>query len=160
MSLSREDQQIQRYVDGQLSESDAAAFAARMLSDGGLRQRVEALEQVQAGFASVLDANDAKLAPAGFTAAVMSEVRRLPGRDQLQHMDVAEGTLRWCKRLLLAAALLCGLGLAWHSGLLSSTGSSKVEAAPGDVEREMDRLDKLAMDALKSGSSEAPRRGR
>src|SRR5690606_11800267 len=92
MSFSKTDQQLQRYLDGQLSESEAAAFAARMLSDGGLRQQVETMERVRAGFAS--EAGTAKAgvmrAPAGFTASVMAEVRRLPSREQLQQNDIAE----------------------------------------------------------------------
>jgi len=158
MSFSKTDQQLQRYLDGQLSESEAAAFAARMLSDGGLRQQVETMERVRAGFAS--EAGTAKAgvmrAPAGFTASVMAEVRRLPSREQLQQNDIAEATVRLCRRLLLAAALLLGLGLGWHSGLLSPNGSDRIEAAtPEQVDAEMQRLDDLIMKSM-----ETPRRGR
>lgn len=166
MSFSKSDQDLQRYVDGQLSESEAATFAGRMLSDNGLRQRLEALEQVQAGFAAAadsrtadsrtVDGRSAANAPAGFTASVMSEVRRLPSREQLQQNDMAETTVRLCRRLLIAAAMLLGLGLGWQSGLFSPNGSDQIEAAtPTEVESEMQRLDDMIMKSM-----EAPRRGK
>lgn len=156
MSLSKSDQELQRYVDGELSESEAAAFAARMLSDSELRQRVEALEQVQFGFAAAAAASGPAKAPAGFTASVMAEVRRQPSREQLQQNDIAEATVRLCRRLLIAAAMLLGLGLGWQSGLFQGNGSGEIEAAtPAEVEAEMQRLDDLIMQSM-----EAPRRGK
>jgi len=166
MSFSNDDQELQRYVDGELSEADAAAFAARMLADNDLRQRVEAMEQIHLGFASARDhASGPDRAPAGFTASVMSEVRRLPGREQLQQMDVGEGLVRLCRGLLLAAGILIGLGLCWQSGLFRSTGSGSVEAAsPAEIEAEMKRLDDMAFKASSAVSpatgTEAPRRGK
>ncbi len=155
MSFSKSDQELQRYVDGELSEGEAATFAARMLSDNRLRQRVEALEHAQAGLVAASEAGLAR-APAGFTANVMSEVRRMPSREQLQQNDLAEMTVRLCRRLLLAAAILLGLGLSWQSGLFYSNGSGQIEAAtPVEVESEMQRLDDLIMKSM-----EAPRRGK
>lgn len=164
--FSHEDQQLQRYLDGELSEPEAAAFAARMLADHDLRQRVEAMEQVQLGFASAKnDATGPVAAPVGFTASVLSEVRRLPSREQMQQMDLSEGAVRLCRRLLLAAAILVGLGLGWQSGLFSPNGSDKVEAAsPAEIEAEMQRLDEMAIQAADSNPTSnrmgAPRRGK
>tara|TARA_R110002072_G_scaffold109160_2_gene236391 strand:+ start:28930 stop:29412 length:483 start_codon:yes stop_codon:yes gene_type:complete len=160
MSFSKSDQELQRYVDGQLSESEAATFVARMLSDTDLRQRVEAMEQAQAGFAAAADVGPSggriAVAPAGFTASVMAEVRRLPSREQLQQNDMVETTVRLCRRLLIAAALLLGLGLGWQSGLLSPNGSDEIEAGTqAEVEAEMQRLDDMIMKSM-----EAPRRGK
>jgi anti-sigma factor RsiW len=173
MSFSNDDQQLQRYLDGELSETDAAAFAARMLADNDLRQRVDAMKQVQLGFASVSEASaaDPVAAPAGFTAGVLAEVRRLPSREQMQQTDLSEGAIRLCRRLLLAAAILLGMGLGWQSGLFSPNGSDRVEAAsPAEIEAEMQRLDDLAFEAVDSdpaGKSDprtkpmgAPRRGK
>ena len=116
MSFSNDAQQLQRYVAGELSEAEAAAFAARMLADNELRQRVEAMEQVRMGFASARDhATGPVAASAGFTASVMSEVRRLPSREQMKQMDLSEGAVRLCRRLLLAAAILVGFGLSGNS---------------------------------------------
>ena len=158
MSFSKSYQQLQRYLDGELSQTEAAAFATRLLADSELRRRVEAMEQVQAGFAVAADlgVGDLGRAPAGFTARVMAEVRRLPSREQLQQHYMAEATVRLCRRLLLAAALLLGLGLGWQSGLFNPNGSDRVEAAdPAEVDAEMQRLDDLVMQSL-----EAPRRGK
>jgi len=160
MSFSNDDRQLQRYLDGQLSETEAAAFAARMLADNELRQRVETMEQAQMGFASARDhATGPVAAPAGFTAGVMSEVRRLPSREQMQQMDLSEGAVRLCRRLLLAAAIVLGIGLGWQSGLFSPNGSDKVEAAsPAEIEAEMHRLDTEAYES--SSNRGAPRRGK
>lgn len=167
MSFSNDDQQLQRYVDGELSETEAAAFAARMLADNELRQRVEAMEQVGMGFASARDhATGPVAASAGFTASVMSEVRRLPSREQMKQMDLSEVAVRLCRRLLLAAAILIGVGLGWQSGLFSPNGSDQIEAAsPAEIEAEMKRLDDMAFEASNPrnaamDSTGAPRRGK
>jgi len=151
MSLSRDDLMIQRYVDGELPEADAAAFAARMLQEPSLRERVEELQQFASGFAG----GDSVAAPAGFTANVLAEVRRLPDREELEQMDVAAGAVKLCMRVLIAAALIFGIGLAWHSGLLDGNRADTVEAAPDAVEKEMDRLDQLILESM-----EEPRRGK
>ena len=151
MSPSRDDLMIQRYVDGELPEAEAAAFAARMLQEPSLRERVEELQQFASGFAG----DDAVAAPAGFTANVLTEVRRLPERAELEQMDLAAGAVKLCTRVLLAAALILGLGLAWHAGLLDGNRADTVEAAPDAIEQEMDRLDQLILESM-----EEPRRGK
>ncbi|MFN3243871.1 MAG: hypothetical protein ACE37K_20360 [Planctomycetota bacterium] len=152
MSPSRDDLMVQRYVDGQLPEAEAAAFAARMLQEPSLRERVEELQRFAVGFA---EDGDAIAAPAGFTANVLAEVRRLPDRAELEQMDVAAGAVKLCVRVLLAAALILGLGLAWHSGLLDGNRADTLEAAPDAIEKEMDRLDQLILESM-----EEPRRGK
>ncbi|HEB52766.1 MAG TPA: hypothetical protein ENI87_05885 [bacterium] len=154
MTLSHDDRQMQRYLDGELSDGEAAAFAARMLADGRLRERVEALERVRGGFAAAAEREVAR-APAGFTAGVLAEVRRLPAREELQQRELFDGAVRLCRRVLLAAALLIGLGLAWHLGLLDRNRAGSVKASSGEVEREMERLDQRIVESM-----EAPPRGR
>ena len=145
MSFSREDQELQRYIDGELPAEDAAAFAARMLQDAGLRERVEAAEALRGGFAAA-DGCAAVGAPAGLTANVLAEVRRLPSRDQLRQIDVAAGAVQLCRRLLLAAAVLLGVGFAVYVGLFDGQGSRTLEAAPEqEIERQMERLDALIL---------------
>lgn len=151
MTLSRDDLTIQRYVDGELSEADAAAFAARMLQEPALRERVEELRAFAVGF----EGDDVAAAPAGFTAKVLDGVRRLPERAELEQLEVTAGAVRLCARVLLAAALIFGLGAAWHLGLLDGGRADTVEAAPDAVEQEMDRLDQLILEAM-----EEPRRGK
>ncbi|MCK5945367.1 MAG: hypothetical protein KAI24_25480 [Planctomycetes bacterium] len=152
MSLCRDDLMIQRYVDGELSDADAAAFAARMLREPLLRERVEELQRFAGAFAAA--PGDLR-APAGFTAGVLDEVRRLPAREELEQLDLTTGAVKLCVRVLLAAALVLGLGLAWHAGLLDGNRADTVEAAPDAIEQEMDRLDQLILESM-----EEPRRGK
>lgn len=160
MSFSNDDRLMQRYVDGELSETEAAAFAARILADNELRQRTEALEQVKLGFVSAREhATGPAVAPVGFASRVMAEVRGMPSREQMKQLDLSEGAVRLCRRLLLAAAVLFGLGLGWQSGIFSPNGSDKVEAAsPAEIEAEMQRLDDEAFREAKGTG--APRRGK
>jgi len=152
MSFSQEERTIQRYVDGELSEADAAAFAARLLRDPALRERVSALESLRAHISTP---TAAAAPPSGFCAGVLAAVRRLPERAQLEQAEVAASAVRLCARVLIAAGLVFGLGLAWHAGLLDRRGSATLEAAPAAVERELERLDQLILESM-----EAPRGGR
>ena len=167
MSFSETDKLVQRFLDGELAGSEGAAFAARMLSDASLRERVEGAQQIQSCFAAEASSGRRDVQPAsGFTAAVMSEIRRLPSRIELQQEDLAKSAVRLCSRLLLAAALLIGLGLGMQAGLFNPNGSGQIEAAsPTEVDAEMQRLDGLARDArereaTERESRETPRRGR
>ncbi len=167
MSFSETDKLVQRFLDGELSGSEGAAFAARMLSDSTLRKRVEGAQQIQSCFAAEASSMRRDAQPsAGFTAAVISEVRRLPSRVELQQDDLAKSAVRLCSRLLLAAALLIGLGLGLQAGLFDPNGSGQIEAAsPTEVDAEMQRLDGLARDARERevtdrAPRETPRRGR
>jgi hypothetical protein len=63
--------------------------------------------------------------------------------------------VRLCARVLLAAGLLLGLGLAWHAGLLDGERSGQLQAAPATIEQELDRLDQLILESM-----EEPPRGR
>ncbi|MGC6489276.1 MAG: hypothetical protein ACON4Z_16640 [Planctomycetota bacterium] len=150
MSLSHDERMIQRYVDGELSESDAAAFAARLLREPSLREQVAVLESLSGHMAPAA----APRAPAGFTADVLTAVRRLPERDQLAQDEVAAGAVRLCARVLVAAAVVLALGLAWHAGLMDAGGADTLEAAPAAVEQELERLDQLILESM-----EAPQRG-
>ena len=151
MNPSRDDLTIQSYVDGELSEPEAAAFAARLLQEPALREQVDQLREFASGFA----VEEAPRAPAGFTAKVLAEARRLPARAELEQADVAAAAVRLCTRVLVAAALVLGLGLAWNAGLLDGGRADTLEAAPDTIEREMDRLDQLILESM-----EAPRGGK
>ena len=168
------DRQLQRYLDSELPAAEAADFAARMLADADLRERVRVAEAeqkaVRGAFAASACTAAGRLAgevtaPAGFTAGVMAEVARLPSRAQLQHMEVVDGATRMCRRLLLAAMLLFGLGLGWQVGLFDRGRADTLQAAPGDVQQEMDRLDALILQSDlfgsgTAGTAEVPRRGK
>jgi anti-sigma factor RsiW len=151
MSMSHDERTMQRYVDGELSESDAAAFAARLLREPGLRAEVAALEALTARMTPAAP----PAAPSDFTANVLTAVRRLPERAQLEQAEVTASAVRLCVRVLVAAGLLLGLGLAWHAGLLDQGGADTLEAAPAVIEQELERLDQQILDSM-----EAPRGGR
>lgn len=138
MSLPNDERTLQRFLDGQLDPAAAAAFRSALASDAALRERVETERRLRAGFAAARGTT----APAGFTAGVMAAVRRLPGRDVLEQQDVGDRIVRLCRRLLIAAAVLFGIGLVWHSGLFDVS-TSRLEAAPDEIQREMERLDAL-----------------
>ena len=151
MSLSRDERMVQRYVDGELSEPAAAAFATRLLREPGLREQVSALQSLTSHMLPPAPSS----APDGFTADVLTAVRRLPERVQLEQAEVAAGAVQLCVRVLIAAALVLGLGLAWHAGLLAPGVADTLEAGPPTVEQELQRLDELILESM-----EGPRGGK
>lgn len=151
MNPSVDQLMIQRYVDGELSGAAAADFAARLLREPALRKEVAELEQI----AHRVSEDEPMAPPADFILRVLNATRRLPGRDELEQQDVAADAVRLCVRALMAAALVLGLGFAWHAGLIYSGRAGTLEAAPAEIEREMDRLDQLVMESM-----EAPEGGK
>lgn len=142
MSQDRDDRWVQRFLDQELSGPEAARFAERLLADADLRERVEAERRLRRGFAAARMLDPASV-PHGFAAGVLAEVRRLPARQELERLDLASATQRLCLRVLLAAVVLIGLGLAWHVGLLDRSRAGAVRASPDEVRQEMDRLDRM-----------------
>jgi anti-sigma factor RsiW len=141
MNQSHDDtRNLHRFLDGELDATAAAALRTRLAAEPDLRRQLAAEQAMRGGFATVRAA--AVTPPAGFTAEVLAAVRRLPARDQIEQQDTAERVVRLCRRLLLAAAVLFGLGLVWHSGLLDAH-SDKLEAAPDEIRSEMQRLDAM-----------------
>ncbi len=142
MTLSQADRMLlQRHLDGALDAAASAAFAARIAAEPELAQAAAVARALRAGFVA---ARGSTARPSGaFTANVVAAVRRLPSRQLLEQADVAGGAIGLCRRIVLAAAILAGLGLVWHSGLVRSSEPESLQAAPGDVMREVDRLDAL-----------------
>lgn len=141
MNLSNDDRKnLHRFLDGELDAAAAAAFRERMAADPELRGELAGERALRAGF--VAARADVVVAPTGFTAGVLASVRRLPARDQIERQEVGDRVVRLCRRLLLAAAVLFGLGLVWHSGLFEER-ADRLEAAPDEIQREMERLDAL-----------------
>jgi hypothetical protein len=142
MTLSHDDRMLlQRHLDGALDRGASAAFAARATAEPELAQALEAERALRIGFAAAR--GEARRAPATFTANVLAAVRRLPSRELLEQQDVAAHAVRLCRRLLLAAAVIAGLGLVWQSGLVHTPAAAPLQASPGDVLREIERLDAL-----------------
>ena len=46
-----------------------------------------------------------------------------------------------CRRILLAAAIVCAASLLWHSGLFAGRGDGTLEAAPDEVAEVIKALD-------------------
>lgn len=141
MNQSPDDTKIlHRFLDGELDAAAAAALRARLAAEPDLSRSLAAEQILRGGFAAARATAIAP--PAGFTAGVLAAVRQLPARDQIEREEVADRVVRLCRRLLVAAAIVFGLGLVWHSGLLDAR-SDKLEAAPDEIRTEMQRLDSL-----------------
>ncbi|MCB9879121.1 MAG: hypothetical protein H6835_16115 [Planctomycetes bacterium] len=140
MNPSAEDRLLQRYLDRELSADESAAFAGRLLTDATLRDRVQQAEALRAPLLAAAAAPTPRASMA-FTQKVMAEVRRQPSREQLMRFDLSASTLRVCRRILLAAAVLCAIGAAALTGLFDRPGADTLQAAPGEVQQEIDRLD-------------------
>ncbi|MEZ6035866.1 MAG: hypothetical protein R3F29_00195 [Planctomycetota bacterium] len=163
MNPSADDRLLQRYLDRELSADEAAAFAARLLTDAALRDRVQQAEALRAPLLAAAAAPVPR-ASASFTQKVMAEVRRQPNREQLMRLDLSETALRVCRRILLAAAVLCAIGAAALGGLFDRAGADTLQAAPGEVQQEIDRLDEAIRADQQQGQGTgrphaAPRRG-
>ena len=103
---------IARYVDGELSDADRAAFVARLERDADLQTAVQAAE-TQARTLREADPQPLR-APAGFSTSVLDSVRRMPSREELVQItndeaDV-EALVSFGRRLLVAAVVLCVAG--------------------------------------------------
>lgn len=143
MKISNHDERnLQRLIDGELPPAEAAALRARVEGEPTLRAAFAAMSELHSRFASVARSGITG-APGGFTAKVVAAARRLPDRRELEAHDVGESIVRVCRRLLLAAAIVCGLGAVCYSGLWRGGGDHRVEAAPDEVQKEMQRLDAL-----------------
>lgn len=140
MNPNPRDLLLQRYHDGELDADARAAFEQRLLSEPELRQRLDALRALGAGFAGARA--DVRRAPAGFAATVVAGVRRLPSREEMQREEVAGAAIVVCRRLLLAAAILIVTALTFHFGLFRHQPST-LQATPDEVQQEMDRLDAM-----------------
>ena len=133
---------LQRYLDQEMSIEDTVAFRRRLVAEPALREAAAEHAAIAEGFAAARQ--DVRRAPAGFAAAVLAEVRQLPARVQLEAAESTAVVLRICRRVLIAAAILCALGLALRSGLFDAGLGEQLHAAPDEVQAEMQRLDELA----------------
>lgn len=158
MTLSQRDQiLLQRYFDREMTDVEAARFRARIGEEPALRAALDELTDLRSGFAAGRAACFA--APAGFTAGVLAEVRQLPGRLELEQTERTGQALVLCRRVLLAAAILFGLGLCWHAGLFAGDRTSNLEAGEA-AQQELDKLDEFARSLPPSSAVPAPERPR
>ena len=152
MKLTHADELLlHRFLDGEMDSAQAVAFEARLAAEPVLRRGLEDATALRAGFAAAHAGGPAPRA--GFTAGVLAAARGLPSRQQMKRDDVTADFVRASRRVLIAAAVLFGISLAWFAGLVSSRRSGTLEAVPTwEVQKEMERLDAL----IKSGALEAP----
>jgi anti-sigma factor RsiW len=149
MNISASDERLlHRFLDGALAGEEAVACRSRLAAEPALRQGLAGLQQLRAAFAEARQ--PVMAAPAGFTAGVLAAARRLPTQVELREAGdwdavAGPGMVRLCRRLLLAAAVLFGLGLLSQSGLFGDGRADTLQAAPDEVHREMQRLDALPL---------------
>lgn len=154
----RDELQLQRYLDGELPPDDAAACTARLAADPAFRRRHDEARALRSAFAAAR--GEGRRASAGFTANVLAAARRLPSREELQQHDVVGGGTMFCRRILLAAAVLAALGLLWRSGLVSNPGQDTLQATPDEVQREIERLDAIIKQQATNPGAQGAVRGR
>jgi anti-sigma factor RsiW len=129
---------VARYVDGEMAHDDRVAFESRLAADPGLASEVEELAGLRRMFAPER-VTQGPAPSSGFRARVLAEVaghtaERGPERETF---DV------FCRRIVVAAALLFGLGVLVFAGLLRRADTGRLEASPAEIHKEMDRLDAL-----------------
>jgi hypothetical protein len=135
--LSRGDERLlDRFLDGTLSPGEVASCQRRLEGEPLLRAALRDRTRLRRGFAA--GRGTAFAAPAGFAARVVAAARRLPpAADDPESADV----VRFCRRVLLAAAIVVAATLLWHSGLFASPGDGTLQAAPDEIDRVIDALD-------------------
>lgn len=129
---------LQRLMDGQLDEAARRAAEAQVASDPVLQARLQQDQQVRGFFAAARRERIA--APAGFAAEVAAAVHRqglVPGMDLRTEREIE----RFCRRLLVAAAVVVAGAAIWASGLFGKGPDKRLEAAPDAVMRAMQQLD-------------------
>lgn len=134
----RETLLLQRLLDGQLDDAARRAAEAQVASDPVLQARLQQDRQVRGLFAAVR--RHGVDAPAGFAAEVVAAVRRqglAPGMDLRAEREIE----RFCRRLLVAAAVVVAGAALWASGLFGKGPDKRLEAAPDLVLKAMQQLD-------------------
>src|SRR5262245_40150016 len=132
----RDERLLDRFLDGVLQGAELAACRARLEQEPSLRAALQARQRLRAGFRAGREQSFAP--PAGFAANVLADARHLPEIDRTDGADM----MRICRRLLLVAAALFAASLIWHSGLLRRSDDGSLQAAPGEVQRIIDDLDR------------------
>ena len=149
MTLPETDRLLaQRYVDGELHGEDLTRCEQRLLRDSALRACIDDFRGLRTLFAASRAQGPAPAPAAGFVAAVLTQVRRLPSRAELlaeprERGEVEQVELlvaRTGRRLLAAAALIFALALLIVSGALRPVGGRAVEASKNDVRKLIEQI--------------------
>lgn len=140
-------QSAMRFVDDEMSSDECQKFEARLAKEPALAAVVDDYRGLQSAFV----AEPAPQPSAGFFERVQREVAAGGPRDGdlMTEGDAVPASLHdfeaLCRRLIVAAALLIGLGLLVWGGLIRSADSGKLEASPAEMRQEMERLDALLL---------------
>lgn len=140
----REMRVVARYVDGELAGEESAAIERRLVQDPDLRAAVDELREFRGLFAAERDVAPPR-PTAGFRDRVLGEVQRLPTADELRATETSRVVEfeAFCRRLMVAAALLIAVGVLAFAGFVHSGDTGELEASETEVRQEMERLDAL-----------------
>lgn len=142
MKISNEDARtLDRLLDGALAPAEATALRARIAVEPALQMAFDERQRMHEAFAAA--GARTFTPPSGFTAKVLGATRRLPSRREIEEQDVGASIVRICGRILIAAAVVIGLGFAWHVGIFGGCRDSRLEASPNELQKEVERLDAM-----------------
>ena len=139
---------LHRLADGETADlvpGQLAAFERRIAAEPVLGEALEQLRSLRAMFAPGRSAPGPAV-PNGFAAGVLVAVRqqalvsaagtRMPGTEG------ADRTVSVCRRLLLLAAAIAAVAVLLHTWVLTSREPKHLQAAPAEMQRTMDKLDR------------------
>jgi anti-sigma factor RsiW len=146
--ISRGDELLlDRFLDGALTAEALAECRRRLEDERALRAALRERMRLRRGFIAGRDA--VFVPPAGFASRVLEATRRLPPA-----VDAGIDVIVVCRRILLAAAIVCAASLLWHSGLFVQHGDGTLQAAPDEAAEVIKALD----ERIQAGFTEAGRK--
>ncbi|MFO1053472.1 MAG: hypothetical protein U1F36_14765 [Planctomycetota bacterium] len=140
-AIDERERMVQRYVDELLDPQSRAAFEARLAADPSLRGAVDDLRSVRSAFRAAARVA-APLPSADFRARVMA--RAASAAEETPTFGtptVDQGVIRWARRVLIAAAVIAVVSLAFLSGALRRADDGRLQASEADVQKAMADLD-------------------
>jgi anti-sigma factor RsiW len=162
---------IQRLLDGELPEAEAAALRERLKSEPALRRLMAEQRGVTRWFEAVRNETtrpDAGPAPHsaapggprdGFSTRVLEAIRSPDATA------AASASVRFARRIALAAAFLMAVSVLWALALSDRGSGRTLDASPDEVRQAVERVERTelppeARAALSSGRTPAsPRAG-
>ncbi len=152
------DIQVQRYLDGELTAVQSAAFEQRLTVEPDLQQSVDAARAYIGMFAPERSAVVPEPSES-FQAGVLEAARRLPEQTVSASEGDSTEVQLLVRRILVAAVVLFSLGLLVYAGLLRRTDASDLIAAPDEMQAEMQLLDEEIAERAKERAKKAMDKG-
>lgn len=156
MTLSPQDRLlVQRFVDGELPESQRAAVRARLDAEPALAALADELRDLREVFAAERRA-PAPLASPGLATRVLAAIAQEPAP---QVVAALEGrVVAFARAAILAAALILGVATLIFTGLLPGPDVGRLEASPDTIQRTIEELDaRIKADAARRTGDAEPR---